>query len=974
VKRHRPATPPLTERNLCKSIRLLCAAGLATAAGAANPAWAQDASAAAADPAPPRIVVTGSRIPMLNTDGASPITTLSARDIRIDGLRNVEDLLNNLPQVFGNQGEAISNGASGTATVDLRHMGPQRTLVLVNGKRLPAGSVLNAAADLNEIPAQLIQRVDVLTGGAAAVYGSGAVAGVVNFILKDDFTGVELEANGSGANHRQHNAEVENLARAKNYPLPDNRGLDARKSDFSLLAGTNFAGHEGNVTVFLGYREASALLQSARDFSSCSLGPATPRLVCAGSTTSVARLGNFTPDAHGNPRPFTDADAYNFGPLNFYQRPSHETKAHVTLHYDITPDARLYNDTNFHDYRTTAQIAPGGIFFGQQASIAYENPLLNDAWRAALGLKKPGDVAKVFVGKRNVEGGPRDTYLTDRSVRDVLGIKGLAAGWDYDVFAQFARVNHGDQVDGYFSSRRIVRALDVVPDANGKPACRTALSGIDTACVPYDMVHAGGITRQAIDYLQASGADSGYTQQSVLGANAGTDLGRYGLRAPGTDRGLSVSLGYEQRVQKLVLEPDEERRSGDLSGAGGAVQPVHGSYRVQEAFGEFRLPVLAGLPLARRLDLSGAYRRSHYSTATDTNTFGLGLDWETASWLRVRASSQRAMRAPTILELYTPPSVLLTGPTADPCGGASPRATLVQCQNTGLPAALYGKVPANTTSQYNGHSGGNPDVKPETANTVTLGLVIEPARNLTLTLDAFRLKVRNAIQPYNAQVLFNQCLTTGDPVYCKLIHRDSAGSLWLTTDGYVEAGVTNIGSQATSGLDLGAGWRTRLPDAGSLALALNGTWVRSFEVENLPGKGTYDCAGLFGAACGVPIPHWRHKLRATWSTPWQLELSATWRYLDRVRNDKLAPSPQLAAPLATPRDTALASRSYLDLNASVRLAHGVTLGAGVNNLLDKDPPFASSASVTSTLGNGNTYPQVYDTYGRVLYANLTWRF
>jgi iron complex outermembrane receptor protein len=754
---------------LSRSIRALFAGGVALGAAAAHGQQAGEEDDAATRSQ--RVEVTGSRIPALDTGGASPITTLGARDIRIDGMRNVEDLLNRLPQVFAGQGQAISNGASGTATVDLRRMGPQRTLVLVNGRRLPSGSVLNAAADLNQIPTQLIRRVDVLTGGAAAVYGSGAVAGVVNIILKDDFTGVELEANLSGAHHRQHNGEVQALVRARGYALPDDHGLDARKHDISLLAGTGFAGNDGNATVFVGRREATALVQGERDFSSCSLGAAAPRMACAGSTTSVARLGNFTPGADGNPRPFADGDAYNFSPPNFLQRPSHETNVNVTLRLDLTPAARLYTDVNFHSYLTRSQIAPGGIFFGQQAGIAYENPLLNDAWRTALGLRRPGDVAQLFVGKRNTEGGPRDTLLQDISLREVLGVKGTAAGWRYDVFGQFARVNHRDEVGGYFSSRRIARALDVVPGANGRPACRAAVSGLDTACVPYDILHPGGITAAALDYVEAAGSDAGYTRQSAFGGNIGTDLGRYGLRLPGTDGGLGVSLGYEQRTEALVFEPDEERRSGDLSGAGGATQPVHGSFKIKETYAEVKLPLLAGVPFARRLALSGAWRRSRYSTGTVTHTFGLGLDWEMAAWLRVRGSAQRAMRGPTIIELYTPGSVLLTGPTSDPCGGATPRATLAQCIRTGLPAALYGKVPANTTSQYNGHSGGNRDLRPETANTYTLGVVVEPARDLTFTLDAFRLNIRDAIQPYNAQVLFNGCVTTGAPAYCKLVDR-----------------------------------------------------------------------------------------------------------------------------------------------------------------------------------------------------------
>lgn len=959
-----------------RSIRSLFAGGLALGAATAPPALAQTAGQEGDGASLQRVEVTGSRIPGPNTEGASPVATLGARDIAIDGARSAEELLNRLPQVYAAQGSAISAGASGTATVDLRRLGSMRTLVLVDGKRLPQGSVLGTSADLNEIPVQLIRRVDVLTGGAGAVYGSGAVAGVVNFILRDDFSGVELGAGWSGANHRQHNDETQALVRTRQYPLPDNAGLDARRADLSLLAGSAFAGQAGHVTLFIGHRHADALLESARDFSACSLGPAAPGLACAGSVTSVARVGNFTPDANGNPRPFLDADAYNFGPLNHYQRPSGTTNARLALRFDLAPGTRLYSELHWHRNATDAQVAPGGIFFGQQATLAYDNPLLNGAWRAALGLTKPGDSARVFVGKRNTEGAPRNTAITDTSLRAVLGVKGQLAGWDADLFGQFARVDHDDRLTGYFSNRRIARALDVVPGPGGKAACRSALDGVDPACVPYDLYRSGGVDRAALAYLDASAASTGYTRQSILGATIGTDLGRYGLRLPGAERGIGVSFGVEQRIDALAFGPDEARRSGDLAGAGPAL-PVHGSTRLREAYGEFRAPLAENAWFARRLDLSGSWRRTGYITGPATSTFGLGLDWEPRAGLRLRGSAQRAVRAPNVFELYTPDAIMPNGPTSDPCGGPAPRASAAQCANTGLPAALYGKVPNNTTNQYNGRAGGNPDVRPEQADTATLGVVLEPAPGLTLTLDAFDIRIRDAIQPYNAQALFSQCLATGEPAYCQLVHRDGAGSLWLTQGGYVATGTTNIGAQGTSGLDLGAGWRV-----GRLSFALDGTWVRSFTVENLPGKGSYDCAGLYGATCGLPLPRWRHKVRATWSppwsAPWKTALSLTWRYLARVKNDKLDANPQLAGPLATPRDAYLAARNYLDLNIDLSTtgarSGGAALTLGVRNLLDKDPPFASAASVTSILGNGNTYPQLYDSYGRILYLNLGWRF
>jgi outer membrane receptor protein involved in Fe transport len=250
-------------------------------------------------------------------------------------------------------------------------------------------------------------------------------------------------------------------------------------------------------------------------------------------------------------------------------------------------------------------------------------------------------------------------------------------------------------------------------------------------------------------------------------------------------------------------------------------------------------------------------------------------------------------------------------------------------------------------------------------------------RNLTITVDAFKLKIKDAISSANPQTVFQQCLTTGDPLYCKMIHRDPLGSLWLLPSGYVEAGTTNIGSQSTSGVDLGASYRTKLAGLGGLDFSINGTYVKTYKVENMPGLGDYDCAGLYGPTCNTPTPKWRHKFRTTWSSPYSFDLSLTWRYFDRVKNDMLEMGTLLnpqSDPLDTPRDAYLASRSYIDLSAVYRFSKKLALSLGVNNLLDKDPPLGSSSSVGSSFGNGNTYPQVYDSYGRMVYANLTYRF
>lgn len=968
----------IAETVLSRSVRLTFAGSMVLCMQVAA---AQEAQEAAADQVQ-KVEVTGSRIPSLSVDGTSPVTVLSARDIKIDGVRNVEDLINNLPQAFADQGSAISNGATGTSTVNLRGLTADRTLVLVNGKRLPAGSVNSSAADLNQVPAALIKRVDVLTGGAGAVYGAGAVAGVVNFILKDNFEGVEVQLNQSGYNHHQHN-EVGSIVRDSNLATPGNVGIDGKIKDANILLGGNFADGRGNATLFFTYKETDAILQSARDYSSCALGSSEDGFSCSGSGTQATgriavngKSGSFTNTADGGVRAYTGADAYNYGPLNYLQRPSQVYGFNAQAHFDVNDKVRVYQEFNFHNYSTDAQIAPGGIFYGQQATLSYDNPLLSSAWKNALGLTASGQTVDVTLGRRNVEGGPRISSISDTSYREVLGVKGEVSNWNYDAFAQFSRVTHQETANGYFSNARIAKALDVVADpATGAAVCRSVLDKSDLNCVPYNLYATGGVSSAALKYLQVSGQQQGYTQQIVYGGTVGSDLGAYGVKLPWASSGVGVSFGAEHRTEKLVFQPDEATISGDLSGGSGSSPPLTGSYSVKEMFGEVKVPLAQNKPFIDALELSASYRHSDYSTGKIANTYGLGLDWAPIKQVRLRGSYQRAVRAPTIQDLYNPQSVGLDGPTDDPCAGDSPSATLAQCARTGVTAAQYGTLAANSSNQYQALTGGNTTLKPEVADTYTAGIVLQPARDLTLTLDAFKIDIANTISTVDPTVALNQCLETGNPAFCNLIHRDALGSLWLTTNGYISNITENIGSMSTSGIDLGASYRTRIGALGTLDFTLNGTWVRSLTTENVPGFGEYDCAGYFGATCETPTPKWRHKFRTTWSTPWKVDLSATWRHFAAVKNEGLSDNALLHSDDLAPVESRFGARDYFDLNASYPISQRISLSGGINNLFDRDPPLASTnATPAAGTANGNTYPQVYDSMGRFFYINLTARF
>jgi outer membrane receptor protein involved in Fe transport len=981
----------MAEKVLSRSVRLLFTGSMALGATAV---YAQDSTATAPDTAASmaRVEVTGSRIPMAAVEGTSPVTVLGAKDIKTDGVRNVESLLNNLPQVFAAQTGSVVNGASGTATVDLRGLGASRTLVLVNGHRLPQGSPNSTAADLNQIPTPLIKRVEVLTGGAGAVYGADAVAGVVNFIMNDNFQGVQIDANYSGFNHRQQGTGgVADLVRerakanANEFKLPGNASFDGRSKDVSLLMGGNFEGNKGNATLFLSFKRQDALLQASRDYSACSLSSSAAGYSCGGSSTNATgRITNTADskvwtvtDAAGTPRAYSGAtDVYNFGPINHYIRPDDRYGAAASVHYDVSDQARVYADFAFHDDRTEAQIAPGGLF-GDVYTVRGDNPLLSPAWKTALGLVNPDDSTDVVVQRRNVEGGGRVSMYQNTSFRTIVGVKGEIGKWNYDVFAQAAKVRGSSSANNYFSTERAKRAMDVV-NQNGKAVCASVVNGSDPNCVPYNPWKAGGVTKEQLAYLQIPGTTTGYTSQQIQGANLSTDLGDYGIRIPTAKNGVGLSFGLERRVETLQQDPDAASAAGDLSGSGGPTTPVKGSYTVKDAFGEFRVPIIEDAPLAKLLSVNGSFRHSNINTGTSANTYGVGIEWAPIEMARLRGSYQKAVRAPNVVDLFSPAGLNLYDNDFDPCAGSLAQLqarglTAEKCARTGVKANQYGNIQDSPAGQYNYLQGGNPQLKPEQAKSLTFGLVLTPIRDFSVTIDYFNIKVEDTISAVSPTTTLEKCLNTGDQRYCSQITRDSLGTLWLLPEARIVATSTNIGSVKTSGIDLGANYFYRLGTLGSLSVAMNGSWLKSYQVEEIPGDGSYDCAGLYNGAgvCGQPRPTWRHKLRVNWATPWQLDLAATWRYF-KGTDIETSSDQELLKGSFNAVEAHLPSISYLDLAAVYNFTKKISLTAGINNLLDKDPPLTSKYGTGS--GNGNTFPSMYDAMGRKIFLNATVRF
>ena len=992
-----------------------CAALMSGGAHAQDSTTPPDDKAETAD----TIIVTGTRIANPNMTSVSPITVVNAEEVKVQGNTRVEDLLNSLPQVFANQGSTDANGATGIATVDLRDLGAVRTLVLINGRRLGAGDPTNdpdsVAADLNFIPSALIKRIDLQTGGASATYGSDALAGVVNFVLDTEFEGVRLDAQYSMYNHDNDygNKNYLDALDARNYTPPRGNTVDGMTKNVTLTIGSSMDEGRGHVVAYAGWRKVNPITQGDRDFSYCGYSAGTSSGInyytCGGSSTSaVGRFRRTTnvglgatpvysptgasytinPAAPGTFRTYSSArDGYNFNPSNYFQRPDERFTLGGFASYEINDSFKPYLEVMFMDDHTRAQIAASGAFYGTDFFVNCDNPLLSASQATALCGAAAGtsSLQSLYIGRRNVEGGPRVDDLRHTDYRIVAGMKGdIAKGISYDAYGQFWRAILAERYENDFSRVKINRALNVVTGPGGTPVCAAAIPNaagqvIDPNCQPWDIFTPGGVSQDSINYLQTPGFRSGQTTEYVASGTISADLGTYGLKTPWTDNGAQLAVGAEYRKEVLEINNDSEFLTGDLAGQGNpfGVNNAKGSYTVKEFFGELAIPLVSDVSGIDTLGLNLGYRYSDYSLAGSTDTYKMELEYAPISQVRFRASYNRAVRAPNLTELFAQPTVgLFSG--NDPCVGESPDFTAAQCALTGVTGAEYGTLDSNPANQYNRRGSGGValgnDLKPEKGDTYTVGVVISPIPSASISIDAFRIKVADKLGTIGAQTILNNCGTSGNAFLCGLIERSPGGSLFTGT-GFVGDPTLNLGSLETQGIDVTAAYKMDIGASSSLTFDLVGTYLDKYEVQPLAGAldiGKYDCAGLFGATCGTPLPKWRHKARITWAGKGGLSVSAAWRFFSSVDNDQLDKNPLLAGPFAENPDVQkIKDVSYFDLSLAARVNENYTFRLGAQNLLDKTPPVLDSNYSTN---GSNTYAQVYDALGRYLYASVTLDF
>jgi iron complex outermembrane receptor protein len=1004
-----------------------CLVLTAAIAVTAIPAHAQQPAPALAATAEPlqEIIVTGSRIASPNAVSTSPIQVISSQSIQISGKTDITDIINQLPQNFTNDlGQDLGNGtpgltaAGGVSTADLRGLGPSRTLVLIDGRRLGVGSpntaIAEPAPDLDQIPAGLVERVEVVTGGASATYGSDAIAGVVNFIMKKNFEGFQIDGQMGMNYHDNNNAFVQGLVRDFGDTPPTGTAKDGRNRSFDMLMGTNFADGKGNITAYLSYRHADPVESNQRDYGACQLFPIGDAnnnvhgITCGGSSnsnwfepTAGPNSGNaYSVSGHGfvpNGSVATTPPAvYNSQGFISMTREDDRYNAAFMAHQEIDPAFQPYAEFFFMDDKSHNQTAPAALFKDSNPLdptgagdyfVNCSNPFLSAQERGILctpaqvaaDTASPGSATvKVRIGRRNIEGGDRFTDYEHTNYRAVVGSKGDFAGaWSYDVYGQYFYTKFTDSNQKYLSYAGIGNALLVTGTA-AKPTC---ISG-GLGCVPYNIFVDGGVTQAALNYLYQLGTAQGASTLRTLHADITGKLGDYGITSPLANEGVSVNIGYEHRNDHEYLQPDSAEQSGLLSGFGSAVAPIDNAIAVSEEFIELRVPIMQDKSGAKDLLFDTGYRRSDYTTAGVTNTYKFEVQYAPIADYRFRASYDRAIRAPSVAELFTPPIVGLAQIGNDPC---APPITfsLLQCERTGVTAAQYNNasIPQGVANQLSQQTSGNAALKPEQADTYTIGLNFSPSflPHFSGSIDYYHIKIQDLVGVIPYLVIVSNCANTGDPAYCsQIVRQPTTGSLTGNSNaggGYVSQKLYNLGTAVNTGIDAQLAYRLDLPPGiGGVSFTINGSYLLESTAQPLPGAHTYDCAGLFGITCQTVNPHWHHIFRTTWDTPWNVSASLTWRYIGSTSQDNNSDDPTLHYATWGGYDyynAKIPAYNYIDLEANWNVNKVLQIRAGANNVLDKDPPLIDSVLVSG--GAANTY-SLYDIFGRQLFVAFTAKF
>jgi iron complex outermembrane recepter protein len=1005
---------------------------VSSALGALTPAIAQTAPAAApTDPSLEEIVVTGSLIANPNIERSAPVNVTTSEEIQLRQVNNAEEILREIPGAVPSIGSAVNNGNGGASFVDLRGLGSNRNIVLVDGNRMvPSGLV--GRFDLNNIPVALVERVDVLTGGASTTYGADAISGVVNFITKHDFAGVEINTSEQ---------------------LTGKGDGNVFRTDVTL--GANFDDGRGNATFSIGYQKANPVYQGDREFSINNIDSYSG--TAGGSTTAVPALFSFQggglpatspvrltgnrqfDPALGGVRPQSQAGTYapfNFNPYNIFQTPFKRFNMFASANYEVADGFEVYTRGIFSKNTVNTIIAPSGSFAVPvvvPVSNAYLPVTLRNQFCANqdfnLGLvgiqpltQAQCDAAATAVSptdpnyrefttslrRRTVEVGPRVSEFTTTFFDYQAGVRGdITSNIKWDVAASYGESENIQTQKGYTLNSRFIQAVR----STNTTTCLNATNG----CVPVNVFGPlGSITPAMIPFLTA---ESTTFTKVALTQVRGVVSGDTGFKVPMAEDAVSFGIGAEYRKYRAQIGSDSLSASGDLGGSGGATPPVNGSYQVKEFFAEVVAPIVQDAPFAKSLTVEAGIRYSSYNVEAagnpsfNTTTWKGGASWEPVDGYKLRGTYARAVRAPNISELFSPVNTTLTNLGTDPCAGAAPTTNAelrAVCLAQGAQAFQLGTIAQPAAGQANSTGGGNLKLKPEKSKSYTIGLVAQPAflSNFSMTLDYYNIKVEGAItQPTPADAI-SACFganPTNPPagasttLACTQIRRNpltgALDGLPSTTPGLFLS-LSNLGTLKTDGVDLSLNWKHDI-GAAKLTLAFTGNYTRTSKFQAAPGGLDRECVGQYSVNCASIQPKFQFSQRATLG--WEnFDVSLLWRYIHGVRFEDQQLQDDLAAAidggctgilaaadvnsadpdgcLVNPEFRNLGAAHYFDVTTRFIPSEHLTLTFTVKNLFDRKPKGVGSTVGSTSFNSGNVYPSTYDALGRRFGVNAKINF
>jgi iron complex outermembrane receptor protein len=895
-------------------------------------------TAATADQNSQPIVVTGSRIRRDPLDQAQPVTFVDRADIDRTGLSSTAEVLQRLPGSggalnsrfnnsgnFGNPPDGGGVGA-GAAEVDLRYLGSRRVLVLVDGLRYVNGasaSGVPGSVDLNSIPEGMIERVEVLQTGASAIYGSDAMSGVVNIITRTRQHGLNVSAQLGTFGEGDGFSTNEQLS----------YGWSSGDGGTNIVVGGNYSRQDEISSNGRSISQFPTPGTTACD-SSCSSGTPNGRFIVLGQDLTLRAPVLGRKPTLADYRAFAGApDRFNFAPYNFIQVPLERYGGFVNLSQRIGDNVNFSMHALYNRRNSSNQAAPLPLFVGPDAGNGnLLDTIVIDATNPFNPFGTLGPGTYNFIGRRVVENGPRrydqqvDTYYGAATLDGTFQMADHE--WHWDINGLSGRNTAKQEVHGNMNAANLQRALGPVA------ACTSP-------CVPFNIFGgSGSITQQMLDYVAFIQRDS--SQQRVWDVSANLTGALFDL--PGGPAGIAI--GVEHRNLSGRFDPDPIVAAG--LGSDIPALPTSGSYHVNEAYAELRLPLLADTPGFHRLELTGAARYSDYSTSGSTTTFSAAANWEPIEDLLFRGNWAEGFRAPSIGELFGTPS-RFDQEVIDPCsaiGGAIPAAVRTNCIAQGVPAngsyvQLNAQLPVIT--------GGNPALDPETSRSWGAGMVWRPhfARRLSLEANYYHIKVDGAIQAIDAEVLLGRCAGAGDALSCAAISRSASGQVTQ-----IRGLLQNIASIETDGLDLTLNWRSPPTGAGTFGLFWTGTFLFNYQVIVPATTGTtaIDREGTEQGSPDQAFP----RFKSTGIIDWNLRefgASLTGRYIDHV---------------VEANGNRLGSRIYTDLQLRWNLHDGFGFAIGVNNLFNVDPPGCFSC------GLNNMDPTTYDVPGTFFYARATY--